>query len=88
MHDLGICPATTEERLHGSHGGENAGRACWVVAGTMCGERVQGTFAKKNKYCELCDFFWAVKAEEGPAYESSIVLLNKIRAFERLIRST
>jgi hypothetical protein len=78
---LGICPTAQEHRLNGVHGGENAGRACWIVAGTMCGGRVQGTFAQKYKHCELCDFFWAVKAEEGPAYELSIVLLNKMRVF-------
>lgn len=35
-HELGECPATTEKRLNGTFEGENAGRACWIVAGTMC----------------------------------------------------
>ncbi|HAM52585.1 MAG TPA: hypothetical protein DCP92_18495 [Nitrospiraceae bacterium] len=81
--ELGVCPAATDEKLNAVHGGKNAGRSCWVVAGTMCGERVQGTFAQKYQNCYLCDFFSAVKEEEGPAYQSSIILLSKIRTFEK-----
>jgi len=55
--DLGLCPATVESRLDGVHEGKNAGRACWVVSGTLCKGEVLGTFAKKYKNCELCDFF-------------------------------
>lgn len=62
---FGICPATMERRLNGAHSGMNAGRACWVVAGTMCGNRIQGTFASKFKGCRLCDFYIAVMKEEG-----------------------
>jgi len=77
--DLGVCPVATEKRLDGVHGGENAGRACWVVAGTLCGEKVQGTFAAKYGQCEKCDFYQAVKIEEGTKYEMSIFLLSKMR---------
>ena len=77
--DRGICPVTKEKRLDGVHGGENAGRACWVVAGTLCGGEVQGTFAAKYGQCEKCDFYQAVKKEEGTKYEMSIFLLTKLR---------
>lgn len=77
--ELGICPAYIDSRLDGAHGGTNAGRACWVLAGTMCGGKVQGTFAQKFRNCELCDFFKAVKKEEGSSYELSIVLLKKVK---------
>ncbi len=80
--DLGICPAAVEEKLNGVHGGTNAGRGCWVMAGTMCGGRVQGTFAKKFRNCEACDFYKAVKKEEGASYNFSIVLLNRLKKFE------
>jgi hypothetical protein len=82
--ELGICPAAIDERLHGVHGGKNAGRACWVLAGTMCGGKVQGTFAQKNQNCAICDFFKTVKEEEHSAYELSIVLLNRIKSFKRI----
>lgn len=77
--DLGICPATVEGRLDGIHGGTNAGRACWVIAGTLCGGRTQGTFAKKYDNCVSCDFYRKVKNEENGSYQLSIVLMNKLR---------
>lgn len=80
--ELGICPATVDTRLNGVHDGKNAGRACWVIAGTLCGGKTQGTFAQKYKNCEICDFYSAVKKEEKGTYQLSIVLLNKLKAFE------
>jgi hypothetical protein len=82
VQEFGVCPAAVDERLHGVHGGKNAGRACWVMAGTLCGGKVQGTFAQKYSNCEVCDFFKEVKKEENGTYEMSIVLLNKLKAFE------
>lgn len=73
-NDLGICPASLEARLDGIHGGINAGRACWIVAGTLCGDKVQGTFAKKYDSCEQCDFFALVQGEEGSSFLSTSVL--------------
>ncbi len=63
--ERGICPASTHESLNGIHGGKNAGRACWVVAGTFCGGEVQGTEAQKQHNCWKCDFFQVVKKEEA-----------------------
>ncbi len=54
---LGTCPAAQDERLDRVHDGTNAGRACRVMAGTLCKGEVQGTFAQKFKNCEECDFF-------------------------------
>ncbi len=28
---LGICPASTEMKMNGVHGGKNGGRTCWIV---------------------------------------------------------
>jgi hypothetical protein len=50
--ELGICPATTDTRLHGVHEGKNAGRACWILAGTLCGGKLQGSFGEKFKNCQ------------------------------------
>jgi hypothetical protein len=63
--DLGICPAATESRLNGIHDGKNAGRACWVVSGTLCSGCVHGTFAQKFPTCEMCDFYYYVKQRES-----------------------
>jgi hypothetical protein len=77
--EFGVCPVSTEKRLHGIHDGINSGRACWVVAGTMCDGKRQGTFAQKYEDCQKCDFYVAVKQEEGLNFELSTVLINKLR---------
>ncbi len=79
VDELGICPSSTEEILDGVHGGKNSGRACWVVGGTLCEGKIQGTFAKKFNNCLECNFFKTVKEEEGPNLVMAIVLLNKLR---------
>ena len=76
---MGVCPAATEARLDGAHGGINAGRACWVVAGTMCGGVVQGTYALKTDSCERCGFFKGVVAEEYPDHLLTEELLAKLK---------
>ncbi len=78
VSDLGLCLATEEERLDGMHDGTNAGRACWIVSSTFCKRGGTGTFAKKFKNCELCDFYWEVKKEEHPRFSLSAVLMSKL----------
>jgi len=64
VNDLGICPVTTYDMLHGAHHGTNGGRACWAIAGSLCGGKVQGTYAEKLSNCWRCDFMNMVKKEE------------------------
>jgi len=64
--ELGVCPATTAGLLDGMHGGQNAGRACWVIAGSLCGGKIQGTYAAKLSNCWRCEFMNKVKQEEEP----------------------
>ncbi|EKD33027.1 MAG: hypothetical protein ACD_76C00102G0007 [uncultured bacterium] len=71
---LGVCPAATERRLDGVHGGRNSGRACWVVAGTFCRGEVQGTYADKEHRCSQCDFFLRVREEHGREMHDPIAL--------------
>jgi hypothetical protein len=78
IQEYGVCPATQEKKLDGIHGGINAGRSCWVMAGTLCKGEVQGTFAQKYKNCEICDFYKHVKQEEFPQFVLSAILLNKL----------
>jgi hypothetical protein len=74
----GVCPASTEPRVDGLHGGTSGGRACWAVTGTFCGGVVQGTFAAKLANCMTCEFYVTVAREEGPA------LLKPRHVIERL----
>jgi len=76
--EFGVCPVTMEKRLDSIHGGLNAGRACWVVAGSMCGNKIQGTFAQKFNNCKTCDFYDAVKKEEFPKFELAGALMKKL----------
>lgn len=76
--ELGICVATTETKTNGINSGENAGRACWAVAGTLCSGIVQGTFAMKLGNCLKCDFYKAVIVEESSNYQSTRDILKKL----------
>ena len=76
---LGVCPAAAEKRLDKVHGGINSGRACWIVAGTYCGDTVQGTFAKKQVACKRCDFYMKVHREEGSEVENNNAILRRLK---------
>lgn len=78
--ELGVCPASVETRLNGEHGGKNAGRTCWAIAGTFCGDRVQGTFAEKQGTCLSCDFYKLVREEERGVFQLSKELTDKLAA--------
>jgi signal transduction histidine kinase len=63
VHELGICPAATEQRVDGVNGGRNGGRTCWAIAGTLCGGKVQGTYAAKITSCHACEFYRKVQQD-------------------------
>jgi len=54
---LGVCPAWPDY-----------GRLCARVAGTLCGGKVQGTFAQKLGNCMQCEFY------KSPHYDKQTVL--------------
>lgn len=64
VQELGVCPVTQNQELNGAHGGTGAGRACWVVAGSLCGGKIQGSYAQKLHNCWRCEFMNSVKKEE------------------------
>ena len=76
--ELGICPATIETRVDGMNNGLNGGRACWAVTGTLCGGKVQGTFATKLTNCLQCEFYQLVGTEEGPNQEGAKAILARL----------
>ncbi len=65
---MGKCPASTDKRLDGVHKGINAGRACWVLMGTLCDT------AHPGMNCETCMFYRSVVRLEGPGFKFSEVL--------------
>ncbi|MDX1797850.1 MAG: hypothetical protein R3255_04300 [Candidatus Lokiarchaeia archaeon] len=62
---IGVCPVIVNNKYNGVNMGKNAGRACWMIAGTLCGGKVQGSYAQKYKNCITCEFYNLVKKEEG-----------------------
>ncbi len=66
--EFGECPAATDTSYNGRNGGTNAGRSCWKAAGTLCGGKVQGTWAAKMGNCIACDFYKLVVEEQGSAF--------------------
>lgn len=46
-HELGECIASKK----------GFGHSCWSIAGTLCDEKVQGTFAEKVGYCSSCEVY-------------------------------
>ena len=78
--ELGLCPVCIEIRLDQANSGKNAGRACWVVAGTKCHGKVQGSYTVKISECMKCDFYRLVKSEEGTDYQSSKQLLARLKS--------
>ena len=75
---LGECPAASAFSCHRVNNGINGGRACWAIAGTLCGGKVQGRFAEKVRGCASCDFFHQVVKEEGKGLVPVPEILNKI----------
>ncbi len=65
VDELGVCPAAVFDDMKGVNGGLNGGRCCWIVAGTFCAGKVEGTFAQKIDQCMSCDFFNKVLEEEN-----------------------
>lgn len=66
VEQLGICQAAMNIATDGVNGGHNGGRICWAVTGTLCGGKVQGTFARKIANCLLdCEFLRTIMKEEG-----------------------
>ena len=77
--ELGVCAAATETRVNEVNGGKNGGRACWAVTGTLCGGKLQGTFAAKVGNCLKCEFYQLVGAEEGVNHQSAKDIIAKLK---------
>lgn len=77
--ELGICPASIESRTNNINHGLNGGRACWALTGTLCGGKVQGSFASKLANCLECDFYKLVNKEEGSNTVQSKTIIGMVK---------
>ena len=66
-------------QTNGVNDGKNGGRACWAIAGTLCGGQVQGSFASKLSNCMQCEFYQLVGQEQGAEHESSKMILRLLK---------
>ncbi len=78
VQEFGVCPASQEQRANGINGGVNGGRACWAIAGTFCGGKVQGAFAAKLDNCMSCAFYTSVVSEQWPDYHGTVEILARL----------
>ncbi len=60
----GVCPAASQKTFDTFNHGINAGRTCWLVAGTFCDGQLSGTFAEKIDTCRNCDFYKKIQEDE------------------------
>ncbi len=67
VDEFGECPAAISSEYDGVNKGTYGGRFCWAIAGTCCGGKPQGTYAKKLIDCVVCEFFKQVSEDEGRA---------------------
>jgi hypothetical protein len=78
VKELGVCPASTEKRANGIHGGKNGGRCCWAVLATDCsgGGTKETLFAQKLRECSNCEFYKTAFREEygKPTYRSPVAI--------------
>jgi hypothetical protein len=79
VSEFGVCSAAVETRVNGMNNGKNGGRVCWAIAGTLCGGKVQGSFASKVANCMTCDFYKSVKSEEGASCVLTKDVLDRIK---------
>jgi hypothetical protein len=84
--ELGQCEASVKAVADGMNGGQNGGRVCWAVSGTLCGGKVQGVFAAKVTSCIDCNFFKKVLEEEGANLLRLSTILKKLQE-DHILRS-
>jgi c-di-GMP-binding flagellar brake protein YcgR len=78
VSEFGICPVALEDRTDGVNNGKHAGRACWIIGGTFCGGKIQGTSAAKIDTCMNCDFYKVVLDEEKLNFQTTQDIQDRI----------
>lgn len=67
----------------------NTNNRCWLIAGTMCGGKVQGEFAVKYKSCTECDVYQesVFKDPSVEIYEHLITLVHNFKATQDRLKT-
>ena len=72
------CPAYLSTIANGINDGESAGRACWVIAGSLSQDGIQGFNAHAVKSCTDCEFYKSVQKEEGEEFVTGSDLVRML----------
>lgn len=76
----GICPAAIQTKVDEIHGGKNAGRCCWAIAGTFCDGEIQADIREKQDNCLKCSFYQSVWHEEQhKGYMTTSMILDILK---------
>lgn len=62
--ESGTCPASIDTSLNGLNGGENGGRICWSVVGSLS-NKYPWDCGNGKTACSSCGFYKLVEKEEG-----------------------
>jgi len=76
---MGLCQASVEGRVSGINEGSNGGRVCWLIPGTFCGWKLNGTYADKLSNCHNCKFYKLVESEEDSGFDNKKEILDRLR---------
>ncbi|MBF0194200.1 MAG: hypothetical protein HQL71_06555 [Magnetococcales bacterium] len=80
-----VCPAAVHEHADGFLGGENGGRACYFISGTICcGEGVQPV-EEKQKRCYSCSFFTILNKKYGKTFTEKNFLRYVVNSENRIV---
>ncbi len=77
--DLGVCPVPQTKPADGLNCGNNAGRACWAISKSLCGDRVQGNYTDKIGACMDCAFYKNVLHEELIEFKTGKEILEHLQ---------
>ena len=76
--EKGECITASMSMYDGINGGRNGGRVCWMIAGTVCDDERQDTFSHKVESCAKCDFYEAIREEEGANLDIPLEIVENI----------
>lgn len=83
IDEFGAFPAATLTTVHGVNDGTNGDRACWAIAGTLCGGPVVGSTALTLGSCLSCYFYKKVVREEGHSIAHAGRILDLLSGREK-----
>ena len=66
--EKGVCPVTVFTAADGFLGGENGGRACVFIVGSLAMDKTIGTCERANGDCFKCKFFKRLKKQYKRAF--------------------